>query len=300
MAGRPAADTPPAGSPIPPDPYAALTPEQYNAMKQELAEAEDRYAPRFAEAERIQDENERRAKIDGLRNSFGTKQSMIRKKYGVRLRERRTKAEIQAERERLGLKRAERERARASLPAQQQDSSPAIKTETPGAAARPAPASAGWVAANTPRASSVWEEHDAKRRRTDATGGYQTPYKSLTEDTPTHKTLSVSEIGGGLTASAATAETVDPTRPPQSHQESPGAKSETAAENTPSHDGDGDHEMGGMAASGPFGNGTGGAADTDGKDDDDDESDSSDDDEDIPSTLPDHVRQSLTPQQKAG
>ncbi len=51
-----------------------------------------------AQAELMGSLEDRRVRLDGLRNSFGTKQSMIRKKYGVRLRERRTKAEIEAER----------------------------------------------------------------------------------------------------------------------------------------------------------------------------------------------------------
>ena len=42
-------------------------------------------------------------RLEGLRNSFGTRQSIVRKKFGVRLRERRTKAEILAERERMGI-----------------------------------------------------------------------------------------------------------------------------------------------------------------------------------------------------
>ncbi|KAK6841878.1 hypothetical protein PG987_002738 [Apiospora arundinis] len=57
--------------------------------------------PRFKEAEDIADPEERRQKLEGLQNSFSTKQSIIRKRYGVRLRQRRTKEEIEAERIRL-------------------------------------------------------------------------------------------------------------------------------------------------------------------------------------------------------
>ncbi|KAK8089135.1 hypothetical protein PG997_004096, partial [Apiospora hydei] len=57
--------------------------------------------PRFKEAELIADPDERKLKLEGLQNSFSTKQSIIRKKYGVRLRQRRTKEEIEAERIRL-------------------------------------------------------------------------------------------------------------------------------------------------------------------------------------------------------
>jgi hypothetical protein len=271
-------------------------------MNEDLLAAEAKYAPRFAEAEAIPDENLRRVKIEGLRNSFGTKQSMIRKKFGVRLRERRTKAEITAERERLGIKRAERERAKASVGAQRQNSSPSTNVDgTP----RPTVAS-GWTAANTPKAN-VWDEHDAKRRRLDGSGGYQTPYKSVADDTPSRKTLSVSEIGGGLAGAAATAAMHDPTLPPTSqptriyeqssarieiHEPSvagrPVVKAEThSGSATPS----------GSDAGGP--NGLSGRPSPTGPPPADMEvvaiepDDSSSDDEDIPPTLPPHLRRNL-------
>lgn len=84
------------------DPYAHLTPEQRASLNEELRQAEITFAERFRQADAIKDPNERRVRLDGLRNSFGTKQSIIRKKYGVKLRERRTKAEIDAERARMG------------------------------------------------------------------------------------------------------------------------------------------------------------------------------------------------------
>lgn len=197
-----------------PDPYGHLTEKQLELMNEELLAAEAKYAPRFAEAEQIPDENLRRQKIEGLRNSFGTKQSMIRKKFGVRLRERRTKAEIMAEKERLGLKRIEKEKAKPSPAIQQlHTSSPSENVDS----SQPRPAGgSGWTAANTPRSNAVWEQHDAKRRRLDASGGYQTPYKSLADDTPSRKTLSVSEMGGGLSGASATAATHDPTLPSSS------------------------------------------------------------------------------------
>ncbi|KAL2259334.1 hypothetical protein VTK26DRAFT_7040 [Humicola hyalothermophila] len=211
---RRAAATPGSASSPNPDPYAHLTEEQLEQMNQELQAAEAKYAPRFAEAEQIADENLRKQKIEGLRNSFGTKQSMIRKKFGVRLRERRTKAEIMAERERLGLKRVEKEKTRNPTANQQHNLSPTANAD----ATQPrSTGGSGWTAANTPRgANSVWDEHDAKRRRTDGSGNYQTPYKSLANDTPSRKTLSVSEMGGGLSGTSATAATHDPTLPPPS------------------------------------------------------------------------------------
>ena len=73
-------------------------------MEDELRQNEASFTPRFQEAELIKDPAERKLRIDSLHNSFSTKQSIIRKKYGVRLRVRRTKAEIDGERQRLGLK----------------------------------------------------------------------------------------------------------------------------------------------------------------------------------------------------
>lgn len=75
-------------------------------MQQELLEAELKYSERMRQAMQNLNEDERRQKMDGLANSFGTKQSLIRKKYGVRLRMRRTKAEIAAERDRMQYKTA--------------------------------------------------------------------------------------------------------------------------------------------------------------------------------------------------
>lgn len=280
-------------------------------MNQELQDAEIKYAPRFAEAEAIPDENERRAKIEGLRNSFGTKQSMIRKKYGVRLRERRTKAEIAAERERLGLKRAEREKAKAILAKQQL----AANASAQAAAAAAGGSGSGWTAANTPRsAQDIGDDHDAKRRRLDGPGGgYQSPYKLAAEETPTRKTLSVSELGGGLSGTSATAETQDPTRPPQSaqppseHQRQAGAVEMVTLDSQPQSP-DNVHSQADTAASNSDnasrrtslqGSSTSplpGHTTQSAADDMDVDSGSSDDDQDIPSTLPASVRSSLVTQ----
>ncbi|KAI2784575.1 hypothetical protein F4815DRAFT_453514 [Daldinia loculata] len=86
------------------DPYAHLHPATRERLEEELQQAEATYTARIKEAEAIQDPAQRQLKIDGLQNSFSTKQSIIRKKYGVRLRNRRTKAEIDDERQRMGFK----------------------------------------------------------------------------------------------------------------------------------------------------------------------------------------------------
>ncbi|KAL1866758.1 hypothetical protein VTK73DRAFT_4550 [Phialemonium thermophilum] len=97
--------TPPSVSSKIGDPYAHLSPEQLRCMNEEMHDAELLYAAKMRDAEAIPDPEQRRSRLDGLRNSFTSKQSMIRKKYGVRLRERRTRAELEAERERM-LKRS--------------------------------------------------------------------------------------------------------------------------------------------------------------------------------------------------
>ncbi|KAI1407857.1 hypothetical protein F5Y13DRAFT_194969 [Hypoxylon sp. FL1857] len=86
------------------DPYSHLTPSTREKLDEELRQAEITYTARFKEAEAIEDPEKRQVKLEGLQNSFSTKQSIIRKKYGVRLRNRRTKAEIDNERQRMGWK----------------------------------------------------------------------------------------------------------------------------------------------------------------------------------------------------
>ncbi|KAL7629237.1 hypothetical protein AAE478_000757 [Parahypoxylon ruwenzoriense] len=86
------------------DPYAHLNQSTLDRLNEELRQAEISYTTRFKEAETIPDLDVRKVKLEGLQNSFSTKQSIIRKKYGVRLRNRRTKAEIDNERQRMGWK----------------------------------------------------------------------------------------------------------------------------------------------------------------------------------------------------
>ncbi|KAJ8110969.1 hypothetical protein ONZ43_g5736 [Nemania bipapillata] len=86
------------------NPYAHLTLQQKAELDEELRLAEASYGPRFREAEGMADPVARKAKLESLQNTFSTKQSIIRKKYGVRLRVRRTRAVIDEERSRMGLK----------------------------------------------------------------------------------------------------------------------------------------------------------------------------------------------------
>ncbi|KAK4234638.1 hypothetical protein C8A03DRAFT_18503 [Achaetomium macrosporum] len=283
LASRAAAAAPGSSqSPIAADPYAHLSKAEMEAMNEELRQAELKYAPRFAEAEKIPDETTRRARIEGLRNSFGTKQSMIRKKYGVRLRERRTKAEIMAERERMGLKRAEKEKARAMAQAQKNGMNPSPRAE---ATSRPAGGGSGWTAANTPRANTAWDEHDAKRRRVGDAGDYQTPYKSQAGETPTRKTHSVSEVTSDFPASQPTKVYEQSGVRVEIHEPSAGRHQSDTRPATP-------------ASGVPNGHsGRPSGAQEQGSSEKQpvvvDDSSSSSDDEDIPSTLPTHVRKSL-------
>jgi hypothetical protein len=180
------------------DPYGHLTPGQMEALNAELLQAEQQYAGRFTEAEAIADPEQKRVRLESLRNTFGTKQSMIRKKFGVRLRERRTRAEIQAERERMGR--------------------PALKPETgdesPAPTQQPSTSASAWNAANKAVPTDLTDDSapSLKRRRVDEGNEYNSPYPQQ----QTGPTTKVSEMAGGLSASTATAAIHDPTLPPSS------------------------------------------------------------------------------------
>ncbi|KAI0135625.1 hypothetical protein F4814DRAFT_401929 [Daldinia grandis] len=126
------------------DPYAHLHPATRERLDEELRYAEITYTTRFKEAEAIQDPAQRQLKIDGLQNSFSTKQSIIRKKYGVRLRNRRTKAEIDNERQRMGWKH--------SSPGQAEDTPSAKRQRTDDGPSYPNPQAS--PSSNSPRPRS--------------------------------------------------------------------------------------------------------------------------------------------------
>jgi hypothetical protein len=254
------------------------------AMNEELRQAEQKYAPRFAEAEKIADENLRRARIEALRNTFATKQSMIRKKFGVRLRERRTKAEIMAERERMGLKRAEKEKTKAMARAQAQKNgrNPSPKADS---VSRPAGGGSGWTAANLPRLNTAWGEHDAKRRRVGEAGDYHTPYKSHADETPTRKTHSPSEVRGDLPASQPTRVYEQSGVRVEIHEPSAVMRQSDTGPATPSSSVPNGHSRRPSGAREQFSSERQPVLV--------DDSSSSSDDDDIPSTLPTHVRKSL-------
>ena len=308
-------------SPNPADPYAHLTAQQLDAMQEELRDAELKYTAKFQDAELIPDPDERRTKLDGLRNSFGTKQSMIRKKYGVRLRERRRKAEIQAERDRMGV-------GPKATPTATPSTVPARRSlDTSNRTPTPVKSSSGWTAANGPQpsesANDDQQQNNKRRRLNEGENGaadpYQTPHTPAASQPPPQR-LAVTEIGGGLGQSPATAAHRDPTLPqpppsstnasaPSSVSQQAGARVEihlprgsslgearrTSNTNSNPQASQSTYATPASRAS------SSGATDTkapaaDGDDDDEDDDDTSDDgDEDIPAKLPANVRQSLTP-----
>ncbi|KAF7545146.1 hypothetical protein G7Z17_g9401 [Cylindrodendrum hubeiense] len=82
------------------DPYSKLTPEQRRDFDKEMKEAEDHYGGLMRKAMELPKADQDK-QIISLKNRYNTKQSVTRKKYGIRLRERRSKAQIDAERTRL-------------------------------------------------------------------------------------------------------------------------------------------------------------------------------------------------------
>lgn len=267
------------------DPYAHLSPEQLAAMQDELRQAELSYGERFRQANAIQNDAERKTKLDGLSNSFGTKQSLIRKKYGVRLRMRRTKAEIQAERDRMQYKTAAELAADNGVPSAPlgRPGRPPASTPSrpPAVVARKSNGGAGsqWASVNRPGAPAgapvpqapMSTSASASPVPVSSAGGPGVGIKrrySGTSQSSESKRVAYSEMGGLSGGTAAHAETMDPTLPPAA-----GARS----------------------ASTVSAKGLGTAAEPMALDDSNSGSEDSDDndDEDIPAELPPSVRQSL-------
>lgn len=158
----------PLGTPRPKD-MSHLTAPQVEALLAELRRAELDFKGKIDSVNSSGlDEAEAQKKLTSLRNSYACKQSTIRKKYGIKLRQRRNQAEMDAERERMGY----------------------------GGAPR----------MTTPRP----DQHSDKRARINANGDAATTQSSQPE-APRLKQVAVSEMGGGLTGSNATAATEDPT-----------------------------------------------------------------------------------------
>lgn len=285
-------------------------------MQEELRDAELKYTAKFQDAELIPDPDERRIKLDGLRNSFGTKQSMIRKKYGVRLRERRRKAEIQAERDRMGV-------GPKATPTSTPSTVPARRSlDTSNRTPTPVKSSSGWTAANGPQppesANDDQQQNNKRRRLNEGENGAADPYQRPSTPAvsqPPPQRLAVTEMGGGLGQSPATAAHRDPTLPqppPSTNASAPISVSQQGGARVEIHlpkaSSLGSARGAPNTSSNPQAQSTyatpasrassSGTTDTKAPAADDDDDDTSDDgDEDIPAKLPASVRQSLTPRE---
>ncbi|KAJ4130981.1 hypothetical protein NW768_006520 [Fusarium equiseti] len=158
------------------NPYSHLTREKLAEFNQIMKNAEEKYGGLMRDASLL-DEPERTKRLASLKNSYNTKQSTTRKKFGIRLRERRNRAEIEAEEARL--------------------------FNSPGRNGTPINGTSGLDGESRPK----------KRTRTDdiesgpssigigMNGSQESPQKRIPR----------SEMGGGLSGSQATAELNDPT-----------------------------------------------------------------------------------------
>lgn len=82
------------------NPYSHLSREKLAEFNQIMKNAETKYGGLMREASLLP-EPEKTKRLASLKNSYNTKQSTTRKKFGIRLRERRNRAEIEAEEARL-------------------------------------------------------------------------------------------------------------------------------------------------------------------------------------------------------
>lgn len=266
------------------DPYAHLSQEQIRSLQADLDAAEAYYTERNREASTIADPDARRAKLDSLSNSFSTKQSLIRKKYGVRLRMRRTKEEVQMERNRMSYK------TPSELQAEMGIMDPSIKPKPRGRRPKNGrPSSVGQVSgfntpvqmstpepATTTLASSlaVPQNHPGIKDSNDVSMGNSKRSYTGDGELPTAKRIAYAEMGGLGGDVTMEAETTDPTAQP--------AILEKQGE-----------QGGASTADEPMMLDDSSTASGEEDDDDDDDSSSDDDDEDIPAPLPASVLQSL-------
>lgn len=199
------------------DPYAHLSREQLASLQADLDLAEIQYTERIREANAIPDEAARKAKLDGLSNSFSTKQSLIRKKYGVRLRMRRRKEEIEAERNRMFYNTPSELQAKMGIlnPGTRPRNKPKLdsnESSRPGSSSEmstPEPVAKTTLASSLPVPKSN-ETHDSND--VSMHGGGHKRSHSGDGEIPSHKRIAYAEMGG-LGGGDAPAETMDPTMP---------------------------------------------------------------------------------------
>lgn len=212
------------------DPYAHLSPEQMASMQDELRLAQVKYGERIRQTEEIADEIEKKTRLDALSNSFATKQSLIRKKYGVRLRARRSKAQVQADKERMQYKTSGELQAEMGLAnnggGPGRPLSLSYRSEVAGSALRNAnnhPGTSGgrggsWAAVNqkpTIPSTTLASSLPVPQPKIEDSGevSMQSGGKrrfSGTIESSNHKRIAYDEMSG-LAGAKATAETTDPT-----------------------------------------------------------------------------------------
>lgn len=251
--------------------------------------AEAYYAERIRQASAIPDPVARRAKLDSLSNSFSTKQSLIRKKYGIRLRMRRSKEEVQAERHRMFY------RTPTELQAEMGLLDPGVKPKSSGRKPKfPRTSTVGQgsgfsspLSTPAPATTTLASSLAVPQAKTDPSDSNDVSMgnrkRSYTGDgeSPSAKRIAYAEMGGLGGDVTMEAETLDPTTQPAA------GLSKTQME-----------QRGAGTAAEPMmldNSGTASGADDDDDDDDDDSSDDDDDDDEdgIPARLPASVLQSL-------
>ncbi|KAF4962657.1 hypothetical protein FSARC_9218 [Fusarium sarcochroum] len=155
------------------DPYAHLNPDTLKKFNAIMKDAEEKYGGLMRQAMDLS-EPEKSKRLASLKNSYNTKQSTTRKKFGIRLRERRTKGEIEAEEARL-------------MGTPDGNSTPSYGTPAPDSDSRPK---------KRPR----MDDNQELSSLSGTNGNQESP----------RKRVPVSEMGG-LSGSQATAELTDPT-----------------------------------------------------------------------------------------
>lgn len=229
------------------DPYAHLSPEQIAALQSELREAEVAFIERVRQASQGVDPAEKKAKIDNFANSFSTKQSLVRKKYGVRLRQRRNKAEIQQERDRIHYKTASEILAEMGFtnpgPGRTPSASsylpqrPKVRTSSPNGAMTQhlmTAASNTAMPASKIAASTDVSLHGPGKRRLSGSGS----------GLPDSKRVAYADMGGLSGANLAEAETMDPTiKGGPGTKEAPMALDDSESESSGSDSDSGDEDI---------------------------------------------------------
>ncbi|KAL2758899.1 hypothetical protein ACRALDRAFT_1055609 [Sodiomyces alcalophilus JCM 7366] len=160
-----------------------ISPAANASLEQELQVAKDTYRLRAEEARRtVTDKEELQRQMVSFRNCMNSRMSTIRRRYGVRIRERRSQKELDEERSWFELS-----------PPKSDAGSSQTGTPTPS-----------YPRAGEKRPNGTVDDRADKRPRLDGAAAPPVPLN----------TLSVSEMNGGLQGTSATAAVHDPTAAP--------------------------------------------------------------------------------------